>query len=349
MTTYASERRDGAGIPAILGELRELTEPAIRDAVSNLNPELVRVESYHRGWSTIDGQPSNRATGKALRSALAVLSARTVRGPDHLAAAAAAAVELVHDFSLLHDDVMDGDTHRRHQPTAWVVFGAGAAIVSGDALLALAIEVVLESGSPRTLDAVRLLNGSVRELIEGQAMDLEFEHRRDVTLAECERMAAGKTAALLECASSLGALLCGASDAEVACLRRFGRELGMAFQLVDDALGIWGDSHATGKPVLSDLRARKKTLPITVALRSDAAGLTDFRALMATDASETVPEEIFESAARELRDAGYHDWVINEAQRRLQLAENLLDSLDAPQTVKADLVELARFVVTRDL
>jgi geranylgeranyl diphosphate synthase type I len=349
MTTFAAGRRDGAGVPAILGELRELTEPAIRAAVSRLNPGLVRVESYHRGWSTIDGQPSNGASGKALRSALAVLSARTVRGPDHLAAAAAAAVELVHDFSLLHDDVMDGDTHRRHQPTAWVVFGAGAAIVSGDALFALAIELILESGSPRTLDAVRLLNGSVRELIEGQALDLEFEHRTDVTLAECERMAAGKTAALLECASSLGALLCGAGDEDVECLRRFGRELGMAFQLVDDALGIWGDTRTTGKPVLSDLRARKKTLPITVALRSDAPGLTDFRALMSSDPGEAVPEAMFDTAARELREAGYHDWVINEARRRLALAEKLLEGLDAPQEVKADLVALARFVVTRDL
>jgi geranylgeranyl diphosphate synthase type I len=348
MTLYAPHATGADGLPRVLGELREVTEPAIRQAVSRLQLGLGRVESYHRGWTTVDGEPSERPTGKALRSALAMLSVRAVGGADDLGIAAAVSVELVHDFSLLHDDLMDGDTQRRHRPTAWVAYGAGAAIVSGDALLALAIELLLESGSAHTLEGLRLLNRCVRDLIEGQALDLEFETRQDVTLEDCRRMAAGKTAALLECASALGALLSGAPTAQVDLLRGFGHELGMAFQLVDDALGIWGDADVTGKPVLSDLRSRKKTLPITAALESRGEGLDALRAVMFGEGAEP-PEELLAAAADELSEAGFRTWVLDEARRHLAAAEHHVESLDAPQEVKDDLLELAHFVTFRQL
>ncbi len=347
MTIYAPGVNEAEGPPRVLHELRQVTEPAIRQAVSRLQIGLERVESYHRGWTTVDGQPQSLASGKALRSALAMLSVRAVEGEDQFGITAAVAVELVHDFSLLHDDLMDGDTLRRHRPTAWVAYGAGAAIVSGDALLALAIELLLESGSPHTLEGIRLMNRCVSQLIEGQALDLDFESRRDVTLEDCRRMAAGKTAALLECASALAALLAGAPQAQVDSLRGFGRELGMAFQLVDDALGIWGDADVTGKPVLSDLRARKKTLPITAALESGAQGLDSLRALMFSDGD--APEELLEAAAQELSQAGFRQWVYDEARCHLRLAEDHVDALGAQPFVKADLLELARFVTFREL
>ncbi len=348
MTVYAPQTTGADGLPRVLGELREVTEPAIRDAVSRLHVGLERVESYHRGWTNVDGQPAGRPTGKALRPALAMLSVRAVEGPDEFGIAAAVAVELVHDFSLLHDDLMDGDTRRRHRPTAWVAYGAGAAIISGDALLALAIEQLLESGSGTTLEALRFMNRRVTELIEGQALDLEFETRRDVTLDDCRRMAAGKTASLLECASALGAILAGAPEAEVALLRGFGRELGMAFQLVDDAIGIWGDSEVTGKPVLGDLRSRKKTLPITAALESGLEGLDSLKSVMFGDGPEP-PEELLEAAANELSEAGFHTWVLDEARRHLAAAEHHVESLGAPQLVKSDLLELAHFTTFRQL
>ncbi len=347
MTTYASDQRDAHPVPAVLGDLRKLTEPAMQAAVSRLHPGLAKVESYHRGWTTLDGQPSTRVSGKALRPALAVLSARAAGGPDAMGVAAAVAVELIHDFSLLHDDLMDGDTERRHRPTAWVVYGAGPAILSGDALLSLATEVVLDAGSSRTLDGIRLMNRCVAELITGQALDLEFEQRSDVSLADCKRMADGKTAALLECASSLGALLCGASDEEVEALGKFGRDLGLAFQLVDDVLGIWGDAEVTGKPVLNDLRARKKTLPITAALQSGAPGLDAVREVIGADADADISEDSLEAAARQLSEAGFRQWTLDEAQHHLKSAESYVNGLAAPDAVKVDLIELARFTVSR--
>ena len=348
MTIYAPQATGADGLPRVLGELRELTEPAIRETVSRLHLGLERVESYHRGWTTVDGQPTGRPTGKALRPALAVLSARAVEGPDEYGIAAAVAVELVHDFSLLHDDLMDGDTRRRHRPTAWVAYGAGAAIISGDALLSLAIGRVLDSGSAHTLEGIRFLNGCVSELIEGQALDLEFETRRDVTLEDCRRMAAGKTASLLECASALGAILAGAPQAQIELLCGFGQELGMAFQLIDDAIGIWGDSDVTGKPVLGDLRSRKKTLPITAALESGAEGLDALRSVMFGEGAEP-PEELLEAAADELSAAGFHKWVLDEARNHLAAAEHHVETLAAPQHVKADLLELAHFATFRQL
>jgi geranylgeranyl diphosphate synthase type I len=348
MTIYAPQATGADGLPRVLGELRELTEPAIRETVSRLHLGLERVESYHRGWTTVDGQPSGRPTGKALRSALAVLSSRAVEGSDDYGIAAAVAVELVHDFSLLHDDLMDGDTRRRHRPTAWVAYGAGAAIISGDALLSLAIGRVLDSGSANTLEGIRFLNRCVSELIEGQALDLEFETRRDVTLDDCRRMAAGKTASLLECASALGAILAGAPEDQVELLRGFGQQLGMAFQLVDDAIGIWGDSDVTGKPVLGDLRSRKKTLPITAALESGADGLDALRTLMFGEGGEP-SEELLEAAANELSEAGFHKWVLDEARNHLSAAERHVETLNAPQHVKADLLELAHFATFRQL
>jgi geranylgeranyl diphosphate synthase type I len=161
-------------------------------------------------------------------------------------------------------------------------------------------------------------------------------------------MAAGKTASLLECASALGAILSGAPGDQVELLRGYGQELGMAFQLVDDAIGIWGDSDVTGKPVLGDLRSRKKTLPITAALESGAEGLDALRSVMFGEGAEPA-EELLEAAASELSEAGFHKWVLDEARSHLSAAERHVESLNAPGHVKADLLELAHFATFRQL
>ncbi len=344
----ASTTSDGSsgGSPAVLGELRDLTEPAMRAAVGRLHPDLAKVESYHRGWTQLDGSPAGRPTGKAMRPALALLSSRAVKGPDAYGIASGVTVELIHDFSLLHDDLMDGDTERRHQPTAWMAYGAGPAILSGDALVSLATQMLLDSGSASTLDAIRLMNRCLAELITGQARDLEFEHRKDISLAECKAMADGKTAALLECASALGAVLSGAEAEQVDALGRFGRELGLAFQLVDDVLGIWGDSAVTGKPVLNDLRSRKKTLPITAALESGAPGLDALRELMFGEI-DIASEELLEAAAQQLSDAGFRKWTLDEARMHLATAEDHAARVGAPADVLDDLIAIARFSVSR--
>ena len=155
----------------------------------------------------------------------------------------------MHNFSLLHDDIMDGDTERRHRPTAWTVYGIGAAILAGDALLALAQDLLLEDSAPQGIWAARCLSAAVQRLIAGQGADLAFERRDDVTLDECLQMAGDKTAALMACACSIGAIHVGAPAGLAMGLAGFGAHAGLAFQLTDDLLGIWGAPEVTGKPV----------------------------------------------------------------------------------------------------
>ena len=224
---------------------RDLVSPAIEAAIGRLTPDVRVVAAYHFGFADAEGNPTGGGSGKTLRPALALLSARATGASPERGVTAAVAVELVHNWSLLHDDIMDGDTERRHRPTAWTVFGIGAAILAGDALLALAQDMLLEDGTPQGPWAARCLSAAVQRLIAGQGADLAFEKRDDVTLTECLEMAGNKTAALMACACSIGAVHLGAPPTLAMALAGFGAHVGQAFQLTDDLLGIWeiGRAH----------------------------------------------------------------------------------------------------------
>lgn len=332
-----------ATIPSALVNAKESLDPELRTAVSRLDPETRRVSEYHFGWVTAQGSPDARS-GKALRPALALLSAQCGGADPSDALPAAAAVELVHNFSLLHDDLMDGDVARRHRPTAWTVFGRAPALLAGDALLVLANNILLEQPRQQALAAARSLSSAVSQLISGQAADLDFEQRMDVTLDECHEMVAGKTAALLGCAASIGAVLVGASPHTVNRLQAFGTELGMAFQLVDDLLGLWGDPEETGKPVLSDLRARKKSVPIVHALNSGTFAGVRLRELYARP--EPLTDEQLDEAAELIQQAGSREWTQAESQRRLDTARHHLELADCGEATER-LSELADFILRR--
>ncbi len=336
------------GLPAALTAARDLVGPALREAVETLpSPLMRRVAGYHLGWLDETGAERPGDSGKALRPALAILSARAVSAPPAVAVPAGIAVELVHNFSLLHDDLMDGDRERRHRPTAWTLYGDSAAILAGDALLALAQQVLFEVDGERALAASRRLTTATQELIRGQVEDLAFEQRSDVVVSEVLSMVAGKTAALLACSAALGAVLAGAPPAAVAALDAFGHELGMAFQLVDDLLGIWGLPEVTGKPVLADLRARKKSVPVVVALNAEGASADRLRAIVAAGGPDG--EEEVALAAKLIEDAGAREWTTAEARRRLAAAEAELDAYDFDPVACQELADVARFVAARDL
>ncbi len=272
--------------------------------------------------STLDGNPQEASGGKAIRPALALLSARAAGADAEIGMPGAVAVELVHNFSLLHDDVMDGDTERRHRPTVWAVWGVPSAILTGDAMLTVAQEVLLDSASPHAADALRLLLRATRELIRGQVEDVAFETRGPSSRSsECQRMAAGKTGALLAASAAIGAVLAGAPAAVVDALTSYGEQLGAAFQLVDDLLGIWGDPAVTGKPVLvrparaqevpaGDLRARPAAVPAGRELRGLAAHAAPGHARTICVALPTSSRPAGAAAGRR-----------GEGERRLRLAE----------------------------
>ncbi len=339
-----------ATIPAGVETARDLVGPAIAVAVRRLSPDVQSVAAYHLGLAVAGGQPAGAdgrpgGMGKALRPALALLSTRAAGAAPERGVAAAAAVELVHNFSLVHDDIMDGDTERRHRPTAWTVFGVGAAILAGDALLVLAQDILLEGPAPQGMWASRCLSASVQRLIAGQGADLAFERRNDVTLEECLEMAGDKTAALMACACSIGAIYVGAPAELAMGLAGFGAHAGLAFQLTDDLLGIWGAPEVTGKPVRSDLRTRKKSLPVVAALTSGSRPGDELGALLA--GAEPLSEDDLLRAADLIEAAGGKAWAEAEADVQLASAGQCLAETDMPGDVRAEFAGIAEFITAR--
>ncbi|HTX26632.1 MAG TPA: polyprenyl synthetase family protein [Streptosporangiaceae bacterium] len=333
-------------VAQVLAETLAVVEPAYRAAVNDLPPEIRHVAGYHIGWWEADGRAAG-ACGKAVRPALVLACARAAGGGgDHAElpgrpapAQAAVAVELVHDFSLLHDDVMDGDLTRRHRAAAWAVFGVGRAILVGDSLLALAMDML--SGDPG-----RVLSGALLELCRGQSADLAFEDRGNVLLTECLNMAERKTGALLGAACQLGALAGGADPRVAELYGRFGRPLGVAFQLVDDLLGIWGDPAVTGKPAGNDLAARKKSLPVVAALSSNSrAAYLLARLYEREDAFDTAT---IGRAAELVEKAGGRAWALAEIGRRIEAARAALAQARPEPSAAADLHLLADLITRRN-
>jgi geranylgeranyl diphosphate synthase type I len=326
-----------ATLPETLNRARELVWPALRAAVDTLEPDLRAVAAQHFGW--------DEGGGKAVRPALALASAAAAGAPPETGVDGAVAVELVHNFSLLHDDIMDRDEERHHRPTAWTVFGEARAILAGDALANLATQVLLQKGTPEAMRAATLLADATARMIAGQSEDMSREGRVGVRIEEVVAMHAAKTGALLSCASAIGAVLAGASDDMVARLGAFGMQVGIAFQAVDDQLGIWGRPELTGKPTWNDLRQRKSSLPVVAALDTDCAEAGRLRELLSQP--ERTEAEIAEAA--ELVEAcGGRRYAAEEAERRLQAALRELERANPEPDAREELEGLARFIVERE-
>ncbi len=345
MTTIDVKTK-GRSAREVLASSRVIVEPALRAAVDTLPPVMRRIAGYHFGWCTEHGQPETANGGKAIRPTLVLLGAQVVDGAPTAGVPAAVAVELVHNFSLMHDDVMDGDLTRRHRRTAWSVFGVNAAILAGDALLALALDVLAASGHPAATDGTRMLTAAVQQLVEGQSADLDLEQRADVERDECLRMAERKTGALMGCACAMGASFGGGDPEQVERLRRYGIRLGLAFQHVDDLLGIWGDPAVTGKSIYSDLRSRKKSLPVVAALTSHTSAGRELAGLYHCDRSWSEIE--LAHAADLIEIAGGRAW--SQAQVDDLLAQAMREFTPTNSTARAvaELGALARLATHRD-
>ncbi|MFJ3580816.1 polyprenyl synthetase family protein [Streptomyces sp. NPDC090127] len=339
-------------VESVLREARSLLAPALRDAIDGLPGPEARIARYHRGWCEADGSevPSSGDDvrgGKAVRPALVFLAARAVGGLPESAVPGAVAVELVHDFSLLHDDVIDGDPLRRHRPAAWTVYGVPSAVLAGDALLVQALRVLEAAPEPLADAAVRETMAMLADLTFGQSQDVAFEKVGSVGVRQYVDMAAGKTGALMGCACALGGILAGADRERVVGLREFGRCLGVAFQCVDDLLGIWGDSSRSGKPVGADLAARKKSLPVVAALADEQhpAG----RGLAALYAQQAPLSEAEITLAADLvEEAGGREATEQEVTRQTAAAMRALSRARPTAEVYRQMHELAMLLTRRD-
>ncbi|GAB2845853.1 family 2 encapsulin nanocompartment cargo protein polyprenyl transferase [Lentzea nigeriaca] len=327
---------------AVLAWSRDLVQPGLRDAVDRLPPAIRRIAGYHLGWWDEHGSPATAPTGKAIRPALTLLCAESAGAAAEVALPAAVAVELAHNFSLLHDDLLDGDHKRRHRPTAWTVFGINGAILTGDALLALASDVLADSAHP---SSARVLTTTVIDLVDGEHTDLAFEQYDDVSVQECEAMVERKTASLLAASCALGGIFAGGDPVTVTRLSEFGRLLGMAYQHVDDLLGIWGDPAVTGKPVHTDLASRKKSLPVVAALASGTpAGheLADWYRL-----DRSLGDDCLTHLARLVEEAGGRAWCESETKRLMDEALLMLSATAPAPRPAAELSALADLLVCR--
>lgn len=338
----------------VLSRVKSLVDPALRRVVSSLSEELRPPVEYHLGWVDKSGHPLANDGGKGIRPALAILSAEVVDAPAEVGIPGAVGVELVHNFSLIHDDVIDGDVERRHRETVWSLFGVGRAVVTGDALLTLAQQVILDPAMTRGSTAVTHPEHTARAALHlaeatagmnaGQALDMEFENHRSVTYEECLRMEGGKTGALLSCAASIGAVLAGADPKRVDALGVFGMQLGLSFQAVDDLLGVWGDPATTGKATFADLRQHKKTLPVTAAIAAGGSGARELEELLAIP---QLSDENVARAAELVEELGGRARAVEQARESMERALAALEEAASNDSAKAELVELAHFVVDR--
>ncbi len=305
---------------------------------------------YQLGWEDMEGKPQE-GTGKRLRPSLCLLACEAAGGDWRGALPAAAAIEFVHNFSLIHDDVQDRDTERHHRPTVWSVWGDAQAINAGDALLALARLQVLSLGraglpSETVVEAARVLDERTFEMVAGQTLDVAFEERLDIDVPAYLDMVEKKSGALFDCSLHLGGLIGGCDSLVAQKFGRIGRKLGTAFQVRDDILGVWGDESKTGKPLGNDVRRRKKSLPVVYALNEGPSYMRDqLRALYTHPAFSEDDVAYVLSCLDAVR---ARDYCVLVATERKDSALAEVDQLQLSAGPMRELKEAADFLLDRD-
>jgi geranylgeranyl diphosphate synthase type I len=298
--------------------------------------------TYHMGWTGEGAGPE--ATGKRIRPLMVLLCSAAFGGDWQKALPAAAAVELVHNFSLVHDDIQDNSHKRRGRPTAWVKWGAPMAINVGDALFVISNQSIIDLKKDYPADivvrAAEILHTTCLELTCGQFLDMSYEERTDLGVDDYWPMVAGKTAALLSACCHIGALLGGANEERQEAYRSFGHYLGLAFQVQDDILGIWGDEAVTGKSAAGDLVEGKNSLPVLAGLSAHGKFASRWKQ------GPIKPDEV-EEVARLLTNEGGYSKAYDASQQMTDLALLNLQEAD-PQGEAGDaLYELADRLLKR--
>ncbi len=313
----------------------------------NATPDLfLGMNHYHMGWVDEQMQPVSVHAGKQIRPLLLLLVNQAAGGDWRQAAPAAAAIELLHNFSLIHDDIEDASPTRRGRKTLWAIWGIEQAINAGDAMFAqahLAMSRLLERGVPAevTAQALRRFDETCLNLTRGQFHDMDFETRESVTVDEYMAMITGKTAVLISLCAELGALIAGCDAQTVGRYAQFGLELGLAFQVKDDILGIWGDEAVIGKSASSDITTKKKTLPVLYGLSQSAELRRLYR-------RENPDAAFVAEAIRLLDESGARQYAIEKAAWYSQSALAHLEAAQPNGAACATLNELADFLLQRD-
>jgi geranylgeranyl diphosphate synthase type I len=339
-------------VSALQQRYREDIQATLRDAMADSPAGLSSLLRYHLGWEEADGTPANVVTGKGLRPILCLTACELAGGDWHQALPAAAALELVHNFSLIHDDIQDRDERRWDRPTLWTVHGESKAIAAGNALRVVADQTLMRlatAGLSQELmsDITFELTGRYLEMIEGQYMDMTFERSGDVTVDQYLDMIGRKTGALIESAMFMGALVATSDRTKAEAFGACGRRLGLAFQIRDDYLGVWGNPAFTGKAVGADIRRKKKSMPV-VHLFEHASdeGRNWLDAAYAMEGEVAGPD--VEHILSMLADLGTPEYVQEAAAQQAQAAMEAVGGLGLADAASETLAAMAEFFVTRE-
>lgn len=338
-----------AAIPCL-----SLSDPGQGDTRAGEYPvtPLYRMLQYHMGWASEDGEllavPVSQ--GKALRPTLCLFACEALDQDWTTALPAAAALELIHNFSLIHDDIQDGDLERRHRPTVWSLWGQPQALVAGNAMRTLADITALrlaERGvaEEKALRTSFVLTEGYLHMTRGQCLDLSFEDSLDIKLEEYLTMISFKTGALIRCGLEMGALIASSDENVITAFARCGSSLGRAFQIRDDVLGIWGDETATGKAVGNDIRRKKKSFPIVYAL--ETAGDTARQKLVKVYSKDELDERDVEDVLTVLDELGVADYAQEMTREKADLALQEVSRVTMPSWARREIEEMVEFLAAR--
>ncbi len=331
-------------------------QSALGAALPNGSLRLSGPFRYHLGWADRQGRFLDvpQDPGKAVRPALCLFACQALGGAWQRAMPAALALELVHNFSLVHDDIQDGDEVRRHKPTVWYVWGQPKALAVGNAMHATAYQTALALVQRGVTDATalrcsQLLVESSLSMIKGQVQDLQFEDSLDIGIDAYLGMIKLKTGALIACALRMGAILATENDAHVSAFTEYGRSLGRMFQIRDDVLGIWGDEKTTGKAGRSsdnDIRRKKKSFPIVLALQN--ADGPDRRRLEHIYGKQTLDQQDVDQVLDILEAVGAQESAQYMINREATLAMDALASVPISGWAGEEAQSLVDFLVSRE-
>lgn len=331
-----------------MGVYLEAIESQMRDSMPSsavpLAPYYGMIR-YHLGWVDQDFAPSTSSAGKRLRPLLCLLACEACSGDWRQALPAAAAIEFIHNFSLIHDDIEDNSPVRRHRPTVWSLWGQAQAINVGDGLFAISRlalqrlrDQVYDAG--KVVEAFKIVDETCLLLTEGQHLDLAFEERDSVSVEMYMEMIGRKTAALMGCATRLGALIGTDDQALVERYSRFGYQLGILFQIVDDILGIWGAGDVTGKGIGEDIASKKKSLPVVYALERSQELRELYRKKRLTTRQQR-------QALKLMEEVKSRDYAQEKASEQLRAALDTLDGAQIDNEAQRSLRDIARFLLER--
>lgn len=303
-------------------KIEQAMKAVLHLAKQEKDDSLYQMLSYHLGW--VGENRSSKSKGKRIRPILVLLSNAAAGGEWEKAVPAAATIELIHNFSLIHDDIEDNSEERRGRETLWVTHNVPLALNAGDALFSISFIAItrLEKNYPAEIcfNAFSLIANTCLALTKGQHLDISFEDSNSVTIDQYLEMVKGKTAALLASSMEVGALLAGSGKEKVQLYHQIGENIGLAFQIYDDILGIWGDSEKTGKSVATDLLNRKKSLPILYGLAQQGNFLDMWKSNYPLDRVSEMAEQLKIEGAYDYAKGRVEDYT-NEALKAVQAAK----------------------------